>query len=206
MVDRIRCLKFSPERSLVVKLISHDPHKFIDIARKGEIGRHDSIDVFESEHVPCKFDAFSIVVGDTVNSERLVANTDSLPSFEDVFLEIRGDLGAFEGCSSGGFTAHDRCHFPIIEDAFIADFHHGDDLWKTDFQMTICTKSLRRISRSIRDFKCISDAHNHLVLYLFAHLMYTGFRSLQIYEDRHKWMKRPQVFRQCLQIRFFTQM
>lgn len=178
MVDRIRCLKFSPKSSLVVKLIPHDPHEFIDIARKGEIGCHDSIDIFESENIPCEFDTFPVVVGDAIDSERLVANADSLPSFEDVFLEASGDLGAFEGCSSAGFTAHDCCHFPVIEDAFIADFHHGDDLWKTDFQMAIRTKSLRRISRSIRDFKCISDAHNHLVLYLFAHLMYTGFRSL----------------------------
>lgn len=178
MVDRIRCLKFSPESSLVVKLISHDPHEFIDIARKGEIGCHDSIDIFESENIPCEFDAFSIVVGDTIDSERLVANADSLPSFEDVFLEASGDLGAFEGCSSGGFTADDRCHFPIIEDAFIADFHHGDDFRKTDFQVAIRAKSLRRISWSVRDFKCISNAHDHLILYLFAHLMYTGFRSL----------------------------
>lgn len=73
------------------------------------------------------------MVGDTGDSEWFIADADSLPSFEDVFLETSGDLSAFETCSSSRLTAYDSRHFPVIEDAFIADFHHGDDFWKTDF-------------------------------------------------------------------------
>lgn len=181
MVDGMRCLKFSSESSLIAKFISHDSHEFIDIAGKCEVGCHDIIDVFKPEHITRKFDAFSVVVGDARDSERFITDADSLTPFEDVFLEASGDLGAFEGRSSGRFTAYDCCHFPVIEDAFIADFHHAYYFWKTDFQMPIRAKSLRRIPRSIRDFKCISETYDHLVLYLLAHLMYTGFRPLQIY-------------------------
>jgi len=48
-----------------------------------KVGNHDIIHVFKAENITCKFDTFSVVVSDAIDTERTIADTDSFTTTED---------------------------------------------------------------------------------------------------------------------------
>lgn len=48
-----------------------------------KIGHHDIIDEFKTENITGKFDTFPVMTGDTLDTERTIADTDSFATTED---------------------------------------------------------------------------------------------------------------------------
>lgn len=76
-------LKFSSEIARVVVFIAHNPDKMLHIFWRTKIGDHDIVDKIKSENISREFDAFSIMLCDTLDTEGTIADADSLTTTED---------------------------------------------------------------------------------------------------------------------------
>ncbi len=53
------------------------------IFRSAKVGNHDIIHVFKAENIPSKFDTFSVVVSNAIDTERTISYTDSFATTEN---------------------------------------------------------------------------------------------------------------------------
>lgn len=83
IVDCVGCFKFTSEITLIVILFAHYFYKMFYIFGCAKIRHHDIIDVFKTEYITSKFDTFSVMVGNTINTKRAITYTDSFASTDD---------------------------------------------------------------------------------------------------------------------------
>ena len=86
IVDCVGCFKFTSEITLIVILFAHYFYKMFYIFGCAKIRHHDIIDVFKPENITSKFDAFSVMVCDTFDTKRAIADADSFATAEDKCL------------------------------------------------------------------------------------------------------------------------
>ncbi len=142
IVDCVGCFKFTSEITLIVILFAHYFYKMFYIFGCAKIRHHDIIDVFKTEYITSKFDTFSVMVGNTINTKRAITYTDSFASTDDKSVISWEYFCAFYDRSVSWFFSNYCCHLPIIEYDDIAHLHNLDDLRETDTEFSWCTKSL----------------------------------------------------------------
>lgn len=199
-----RSLEFSSQVAAVAVFIPHDSDEMLYILERREVGDHDIIGVFKSEYVTGEFDAFPVMIRDTVDSEGLIPDADTFPSAEDIVRAASGDFRAFDDSIFSFLLSYDCGHLAVVKDDSVSDFHDFYYLWKADLEVSRRAETVLRVAAFIAHAEAVSYFHRE-PFYPWCDFMDTRFRPLEVDQDRHERGDGPQVFGKTLQILLFSE-